>query len=330
MSTIKTGAELAKAALNVAKNFKTIYILGCFGAPMTDSNKIRYTNNYAYNKRPSQFAKIMAATNDTFGFDCVCLIKGLLWGWTGDKSRVYGGAAYASYGVPDIGADAMINRCSNISTNFSKIEVGEAVWSAGHIGIYVGNGLAVECTSKWEGKVLISACNTNVPGYHRRDWTKHGKLPYVSYPDTSTPPAPPVKPKDPEVVTPGKKTMDQLVREVIQGLWGNGTARAKALTAAGYNYAKVQAAVNAFLASSAKPPAGTPWVPKVGDVVNFTGNKHYSSANAISGPSCKGGKATITQIYKLGSSRHPYHLIKVPGGGSTVYGWVDESTFTKA
>lgn len=60
---------------------------------------------------------------------------------------------------------------------------------------------------------------------------------------------------------------------------------------------------------------------KVGDVVTFTGSKHYASADAASGPSCKPGKAKVTAVYKTG--KHPYHLIAVSGGGSTVYGWID-------
>lgn len=63
---------------------------------------------------------------------------------------------------------------------------------------------------------------------------------------------------------------------------------------------------------------------KVGDVVDFTGKKHYASANAASGSACKPGKAKITQIYQLGKSKHPYHLIAVSGGGRGVFGWVDE------
>jgi hypothetical protein len=39
----------------------------------------------------------------------------------------------------------------------------------------------VECTPKWENKVQITACNCTKAGYNRRDWVKHGKLPYVSY-----------------------------------------------------------------------------------------------------------------------------------------------------
>lgn len=62
---------------------------------------------------------------------------------------------------------------------------------------------------------------------------------------------------------------------------------------------------------------------KVGDVVDFKGSRHYTSANAASGPACKPGKAKITQVYQPGKSKHPYHLVAVKGGGSTVYGWVD-------
>ncbi len=69
---------------------------------------------------------------------------------------------------------------------------------------------------------------------------------------------------------------------------------------------------------------------KVGDIVTFTGSKHYASAYASTGPACKPGKAKITAIYKLGESKHPYHLIAVSGGGSNVYGWVDVDDITEA
>ena len=65
--------------------------------------------------------------------------------------------------------------------SLSNIEVGEAVWMEGHIGVYIGDGLAVECTPKWANKVQITSCNQSVTGYNRRDWTKHGKLPYIEY-----------------------------------------------------------------------------------------------------------------------------------------------------
>lgn len=173
--------DFAKKLEDVAKNYKTLYVMGCFGAPLNDKNKNRYTNNHSYNQKSARKAMINSASADTFGFDCVCLIKGVLWGWNGDKNKIYGGATYASNGVPDIGADGMINVCSNISTDFSKIDVGEAVWCPGHIGVYIGNGLAVECTPSWKNCVQITACNTTVAGYPRRNWKKHGKLPYITY-----------------------------------------------------------------------------------------------------------------------------------------------------
>lgn len=72
------------------------------------------------------------------------------------------------------------------------------------------------------------------------------------------------------------------------------------------------------------------WTPKVGDIVVYNGTKHYTSANATKAATCKGGQAKITNIYQLGKSKHPYHLVRVMGKGASVYGWVDEGTFTKA
>lgn len=304
-----TNIELANKLRDIAKNYKTLYVMGCFGAPMTASNKKRYTQNHSYNRQAARTAMINAASADTFGFDCVCLIKGVLWGWKGDKNAVYGGASYACNGVPDIGADTMITVCKNVSTDFSKIEIGEAVWMEGHIGVYVGDGLAVECTPRWDNKVQITACNRSVSGYNRRNWTKHGRLPYVTYTqqtqpsEPSTPASPssfkkgdlvkitgtkyysgktipkwvkeknwyvlqadgarvvidrsedgknaicsPVNAADLQLVNakPGK-TVDELAREVIRGLWGNGTERKNRLTEAGYDYTAVQNRVNELL-----------------------------------------------------------------------------------
>ncbi len=181
MEIVMTAKELADRCRDLATNYKTLYIMGCFGAPMTAKNRERYTNNYAYNRKKTRAAKIQAADENTFGFDCVCMIKGLLWGWRGDNTKVYGGAKYQSNGVPDSGADAMFRKCTEKSKDFSSLQVGEAVWLEGHIGIYIGDGLAVECTPLWADGVQITACNCKKEGYKTRTWTQHGKLPYVSY-----------------------------------------------------------------------------------------------------------------------------------------------------
>ena len=197
-------SELVGKAIDIAKNDKTLYVMGCFGAPLTTANKKRYTTNHSYNTATARLKMINAASEDTFGFDCVCLIKGILWGWCGDKSKTYGGAKYASNGVPDIGADQMITKCPDASaTGWADMEPGEVVWTTGHIGIYIGDGLAVECTPKWKNCVQITAVGNigSKAGYNTRTWKKHGHIPYVEYDK-----APSVKPPEPDTVVPAPVT----------------------------------------------------------------------------------------------------------------------------
>lgn len=226
---IRTGEELAAICKNIAKKYKTLYVHGCFGAPMTEENKQYYLTNTSYNRQSDRQKLIKAASADTFGFDCVCMIKGVLWGWTGSKNQKYGGAVYNSNNVPDLGSNQIITVCKDISTNFSEIAVGELLWMTGHVGIYIGDGLAVECSPAWKNGVQITSVNCYKSGYNRRNWSKHGKLPYVSYPAKLKP-------------------IETVAAEVLAGKWGNGLARKNALIAAGYDYAVVQKKVNELLA----------------------------------------------------------------------------------
>lgn len=192
MSVMKSKVFIDKL-VDVAKNHKTLYVMGCFGAPMSSANKTRYIKHHSYNQSAARVAMINAASANTFGFDCVCLIKAILWGWNGNTSKTYGGAGYAINGVPDVSADGMIRLCKDVkTTGWDSMIPGEAVWCSGHIGIYIGNGLAVECTPRWTNNVQITAVGNigNKTGYNARVWTKHGKLPYIDYSDqkgTSTP-----------------------------------------------------------------------------------------------------------------------------------------------
>jgi hypothetical protein len=191
MAIVMKASEFVDKLNDVVKNYKTLYVMGCFGAPMTDKNKTRYCKNHDYNKKPTRTAMIKAASADTFGFDCVCLIKGILWGWNGDKTKTYGGAQYATKGVSDTSADGRIKLCEGVTTDFSNIQVGEAVWCKGHIGVYIGDGLAIECTPAWKNCVQVTAVKNigTKSGYNARTWTKHGKLPYIEYDVTTSAPS---------------------------------------------------------------------------------------------------------------------------------------------
>lgn len=180
---IKTGKQLSDAAVNLAYNYKTVYALGCFGWPMNKGNQNRAVKAYPYNSEKERASRIYASDEKTFAFDCVGMIKALLWGWYGDPDKIYGGAVYASNGVQDKNANQMIALCKEVSTDFSEIQAGEVVWQDGHIGIYIGNGLAVECTPRWKDGVQVTAVHNMAkqPDFNGRTWTKHGKLPWLEY-----------------------------------------------------------------------------------------------------------------------------------------------------
>lgn len=272
MAKVMKSTDFVKKLIDIATNYKTLYILGCFGAPMNAKNKARYTKNYAYNQKRAEM--INNASADTFGFDCVCLIKGVLWGWNGDVNKTYGGAVYESNGVPDVGADQMLKYCDDVSTDFSRIEAGEFLHMSGHCGIYIGDGLAVECTPKWANKVQITAVGNigKKKGYNTRTWTDHGKLQFIDY----------AKLKD----------VETLAREVINGLWGNGATRKQKLTEAGYNYSEVQARVNEIL----KPANTVTYTVIRGDTLSGIARKYKTTVNEL----CKLNNITNPNLIKVG------------------------------
>lgn len=174
-----TNWEFIDKAVDIARNYKTLYVNGTWGWPLIEKNKVRALFN-PYNDRPTRSAKIHAATPDTFGFDCCGLIKGIIWGWDGDTSKVYGGAGYKTNGLPDINEADMI-AISNPQEDFDGIVPGAIVYRSGHIGIYIGDGLAAEATPSWKDGVQITAVNKPVPGYQTRTWTRWGRFPYIIY-----------------------------------------------------------------------------------------------------------------------------------------------------
>lgn len=163
---------------SIANTQKTVYAWGMFGSTITKATVQGKAKQYPYwytqSKLQSIFYPLCGIDPPAWGFDCVGLVKGVLWGWNGDESKSYGGAVYASNGVPDISADAMIGKCTQVSSDFSSIAIGEFLWMKGHCGVYIGDRKVVESTPAWKNGVQI----TNLSA---RNWLKHGKLPYVEY-----------------------------------------------------------------------------------------------------------------------------------------------------
>lgn len=247
---IKNNIQFAQTAVHIAKNYKTFYVNGAFGWVMNDYMKSRAIRERKYNADNAK--AIRALSSDTFGFDCVCLLKAILWGWYGNYSHQYGGAGYSVNGVPDMPEDSMINICKGVSSDFSNISIGEMLWLKGHAGIYIGNGLGVECTPDWKNGVQITAVGNigSKPGYPTRKWTKHGKLPFFSYISESE--GYDVVVDTPKVNTDplAAYTDEQLAQAVLAKVFGNNPQRQQLL---GARYRAVQDIVEQILAGN-KPP----------------------------------------------------------------------------
>lgn len=168
--------------LKLAVESKTIYATGGWGACAgIDDNRQRYAKRCSFNKED-----ILNASDDTFYFDCVCLIKGILWGWNADTTAKYGGATYASNGVGDYSISTITKMCDTYSNDFFNIEKGEWVNIGNeHCGIYIGDGKVIESTPIWaDGVQITNLQNIGYYGFPSRMWNGHGKLPWVEYTPT--------------------------------------------------------------------------------------------------------------------------------------------------
>ena len=318
--------DLVDTVIDIANNFKTLYVYACFGAPLYDANKQRYTNNCDYNRQASRSSKIWNASSDTFGFDCVNLIKGILWGWHGDVNAIYGGAVYGSNGCPDTNANGMFwNYCKDQSSDFSNIIPGEFVWLEGHIGVYIGNGLAVECTPIWKDGAQITAVGNigSKSGYNTRTWTSHGKSNLIDYDGVKPTPTP-----TPEL----KYHIGQKV--ILNGqLYGtsDGEGMGKVVdhletvitrVAPGKPYPYNTTDDLGWVAESSVTPVEEPTELKIGDKVDIVGYGNGSS-DGDSNRAVPGYSGTITDIYE--GKPFPYEVSDHEG----VLGYYPESSLKR-
>lgn len=60
-----------------------------------------------------------------------------------------------------------------------------------------------------------------------------------------------------------KKTIEEIAKEVLQGAWGNGSARSRALKLAGYDYKTVQTKVNELLKANSATSSSAETITKI-------------------------------------------------------------------
>lgn len=209
------------ARLQFAKSKKVKYCWGSFGQPITTAfltaKKTQYPTWYTLQKQ----AEIGALVGQGwYGFDCVGLIKGLLWGWSANPATYNGGAIYLANGVPDLSANGFFNICTNKSSDFKNIVVGAMLHVNGHIGVYIGNNQALEVTTRWDNGVGVQLSGVQNLGNLQtksRKWTSWGLCPYLDYSDV----IPDDEPDDPQIeedTTPigdDLKTPDEVVANKV-------------------------------------------------------------------------------------------------------------------
>lgn len=192
--------QLMAKAYEILRHYNTCYLYGGIGQIVTQSvvnAKAKQYPSFYTSARKANYTQYINSSKRYWGFDCVNLYKSILWGWNGDESKSFGGAKYASNGVPDASADGLFSYCTGkSSTGWDNMAIGEALWMSGHFGLYVGNGKCIECSPRWNriglgtswgeewnGVMLtgVSNCSNCPTDIHTRKWTKHGKLPYIQY-----------------------------------------------------------------------------------------------------------------------------------------------------
>lgn len=177
--------EFVEEAIRISK-LNTAYASGTFGQKFSEAfirqKREQYPSSYPDSKIRSLRNK--AANGDLYLFDCCGLIKSIIWNFPS--------VVYKSNGLPDVNDSGIWNQyCIEKSNKWDNVEPGEILHMKGHVGIYIGDGKAVEATARWEEKVLISnVMNISMDADHSRKWEAHGKFTLLEYEALASEPAP--------------------------------------------------------------------------------------------------------------------------------------------
>lgn len=166
-------------------------------------------------------------------FDCIGLFKCRMWNdYTQTNSSGY------KKNVPDWNETQFFNQATkkgSIETLPEKI--GIALWQKGHIGYYLGNGAVIECTAKvfpsGEGKgIVFTQFKDSRSKNYRNTWTHWFELPNIEYEETA--------------IHPTVNHYESIINDIMDGKYGNGNDRKKALEVKGLNYEAIMIQVNLY------------------------------------------------------------------------------------
>lgn len=133
--------------------------------------------------------------------DCNNVIKAICWSNGACADNYTTGRYYYSPDAEmgDWTGSQILDHCTDVSTDFSKIEDGEYVYMYNngdwHCGVYYGDGKVFESTPLWEDGIqwsqIDSKGNRLYDGESYGRWEYHGKFWWVEYPkkviETATP-----------------------------------------------------------------------------------------------------------------------------------------------
>lgn len=164
----------------------------------------KYWNQFPYNLGYMH-------SDGVVSFDCVNLVKAILNGW--QYSKTIGSFCRTLSRTGDCDEWGLLQQCTSVSQDFSKLCYLAILYLPGHIGTYLGENVVIngktyntiECTAAWGGGVLYSYTTSNGSRYNHKGgtrngaWTHHGKMTkWLKYGDT---PKPTPTPTDKKTVT---------------------------------------------------------------------------------------------------------------------------------
>lgn len=148
------------------------------------------------------------------------------------------------------------NMRSNLTARGWKVMTNNGAPQAGdillndnnHVAVYIGGGKLAQASIDERGKITggkggdQTGHETNIRSYYNYPWNC-----YLRYSGTPTP----------------GKSIAEIAKEVINGLWGTGADRVAKLKAAGYDPTAVQAEVNRQLGATSSQPS-VKWIAENG------------------------------------------------------------------